>query len=159
VSDEAPPLNLNRVLGTMRKYGVKYVLVGGFAGTLYGAKRATTDIDICPAWDRENLTQIVAALRELGAIEKGTGLAADLSGIYGMETTNWRTQFGDVDVLLGIPNKSQYEKAQYKQLAADALVLEVADDTVLVASLPAIIRSKELADREKDPAGRHQRRP
>jgi len=136
--------------GALNEHGVKFVLVGGVAGTIYGATRATTDLDICPAWDRENLTRLTAALNALGAVEKGSGLPPDATGIHSMEVTNWRTPSGDVDVLLGIPDKSQQEKAQYHQLAEDALVLDIGTDSVLVASLQAIIRSKELTGREKD---------
>jgi hypothetical protein len=70
-----------------------------------------------------------------------------------MEITNWRTAAGDVDVLLGIPDKSQHERAQYRKLAEDALVVEVGDTSILVASLQAIIRSNEIADRQKDRDG------
>ncbi len=67
-----------------------------------------------------------------------------------MRSRTGESPFGDVDVLLGIPEKSQNERAQYRKLAEDALVVEVGTDSVLVASLPALIRSKEIADREKD---------
>lgn len=50
----------------------------------------------------------------------------------------------------GIPDKSQYERVQYRGLAEDALVVEVGESSILVASLGAIIRSKEIADRDKD---------
>jgi hypothetical protein len=76
----------------------------------------------------------------------------DVPGLHNMETTCWRSPFGHVDRLLGIPEKSQYERAQYKKLAedVDALIVEFADSSVIVASLKAIIRSKQIADREKD---------
>ncbi|MGH2835101.1 MAG: hypothetical protein ACRDLT_05270 [Solirubrobacteraceae bacterium] len=39
----------------MLDVGLRLVMVGGIAATIHGAKRATKDLDICPAWDRENL--------------------------------------------------------------------------------------------------------
>ncbi len=129
---------------------MKYVLVGGVAGVVHGAQRATTDIDICPAWDRDNLTRLANALDALGATLKGVGQAPDVHGLHNMETTCWRSPFGDVDVLLGIPETSQYEKAQYRKLAQDAVVVEFGESSVLVASLAAVIRSKQIADRPKD---------
>lgn len=147
---DAPTLRIERILRTLHEHGVEYVLVGGIASALHGATRATSDVDLCPAWDRANLTRLANALQRLAAVEKGTGMAPDPHGLHNREITNWRTPFGDVDVLLGIPEKSLYERAQYRKLAEDALAIEVADGTVLVASLAAIIRSKELADREKD---------
>ena len=147
---DPPALQIERILETLHEHDVKYVLVGGIAGALHGATRATSDVDICPAWDGENLTRLANALQRLAAVEKGTGSAPDPRGLHNREITNWRTPFGDVDVLLGIPEKSLFERAQYRQLAEDALAIEVADGTVLVAALAAIIRSKEVADREKD---------
>ena len=148
--EDAPALRVERILGALQEQGVKYVLVGGVAGTYHGASRATTDVDICPAWDQENLRRLAEALRSLGALEKGGRVMPDAQLIHSREVTNWRSPFGDVDVLLGIPEKSQNERAQYRKLAEDALVVEVGTDSVLVASLPALIRSKEIADRQKD---------
>ncbi|MDA8067243.1 MAG: hypothetical protein M0T77_01315 [Actinomycetota bacterium] len=145
-----PPLEVAAVLAALREHDVKYVLVGGFAARLHGAVRVTSDVDVCPAWDRDNLTRLASALRSLGATEKGTGIAPDAGLIYSMEITNWRTTAGDVDVLLGIPDKSRYEKAQYRQLHEQALAVQVGADTIEVAPLTAIIRSKEIADRPKD---------
>jgi len=151
VTDEqTPALQIGRLLETLDEHGVKYVLVGGVAGVAHGATRVTTDIDICPAWDRENLSRLSAALTAMGAHERGTGLGPDLHGLHAMEISNWRTAYGDIDVLRGIPATSQYESAQYRTLADDAAVVEIGERTVLVASLAAIIRSKEIADRPKD---------
>jgi len=119
----------------------------------HGATRATSDLDICPAWDRDNLGSLADALQSLGAIDKGLRIPVDAKMIYNREVTNQTSPFGDVDVLLGIPEKSQYERAQYRALAADALVIEVGKDSVLIASLAAVIRSKGIADRPKDHEG------
>lgn len=70
--------------------------------------------------------RLTGALRDLGAVERGTGLLPDVQGLHSMETTCWRSPFGDVDTLLGIPDKSQYERAQYKQLSEDAGALVIA---------------------------------
>ena len=85
-----------------------YSLVGLPARRFHGAQRATSDLDICPAWDRENLERLTAALKSLGAHLKGFGHEPDAQGIQNMEVTNWRTASGDIDILLGIPDKSQY---------------------------------------------------
>lgn len=146
----APELRVPQVLAALNEHAVKYVLVGGVAATFHGANRATLDLDVCPAWNRENLARLAAALRSLGAVEKGTGISPDAAGLYRMEVTNWRTTAGDVDVLLGIPAKSQHEKAQYRQLSEHGMTVTVGQDTISIASLDAIIRSKEIAGRPKD---------
>jgi hypothetical protein len=148
--DAPPPLRVERIIAALEENRVKYVLVGGIAGRFHGAQRATSDLDICPAWDRDNLDRLTTALKSLGAHLKGFGHEPEAQGIQNMEVTNWRTASGDIDILLGIPDKSQYERAQYRRLAEDALVVEVGQSSILVASLGAIIRSKEIADRDKD---------
>jgi hypothetical protein len=67
-----------------------------------------------------------------------------------MEMTGWTTRYGDIDVLLGIPKRSQHERAQYPALARDGLTLEVDGHQIRLAPLAAIIRSKEIANRPKD---------
>ncbi len=151
--EDPPPLRVERIIAALEEHRVKYVLVGGIAGRYHGAQRATSDLDICPAWDRDNLERLTEALKSLGAHLKGFGHEPDTRGIESMEITNWRTASGDVDILLGIPDKSQYERAQYRRLAEDALVVEVGETSILVASLQAIIRSKEIANRQKDRDG------
>ena len=42
-----------------------------------------------------------------------------------MEIVPWRTQAGDVDILLGIPNTSRFELARYEHLIVDATIVEV----------------------------------
>jgi hypothetical protein len=67
-----------------------------------------------------------------------------------MEIVPWRTRAGEVDILLGIPTTSRLELARYEQLVENATLVEVDDHRIMVASLPDLIRSKEIADRSKD---------
>ena len=59
--DPIPPLEV------LLKHKVRFVLIGGFAGRLWGSNTITNDLDICYARDRTNLEALAAALRELGA--------------------------------------------------------------------------------------------
>lgn len=61
--EDAPPLRVERIIAALEENRVKYVLVGGIAGRFHGAQRATSDLDICPAWDRDNLERLTAAAR------------------------------------------------------------------------------------------------
>src|SRR5258707_297859 len=86
------------------RHHVEYVLVGGYAAQLYGARRPTYDIDITPATTQENLELLSAALRELGARiridDQPEGLSFDCSGesLRGMQMLNLRTAAGDLDL-------------------------------------------------------------
>jgi len=55
------------MLGALSHHRVLFVAVGGQAAIWQGAMRPTKDLDICPAWSRENLAGVAAALRDLGA--------------------------------------------------------------------------------------------
>ena len=48
-------------------HGVRFVIIGGLAARLHDTGHATIDVDICPSTDDANLTNLAAALRELGA--------------------------------------------------------------------------------------------
>jgi len=114
-------------------------------------------MDVCPAWDRENLDRLAQALRELGARLSGDdappeGLAVPIDGVMlsRMEIGTWRTIAGDLDVLLGIPRESRWDLARYEYLRENAVAIEIGETTVLAASLEDITRSKEIANRTPD---------
>lgn len=154
---QAPPLNAGAILKALLDHGVEFVVVGGIASTGHGSTRFTKDLDICPAWNDANLAKVTAALRALGAQMKtdqarGMGTQPSVRMLRKMEITTWRTPNGDVDVLLGIPKAKNWQLAQYRQLNENAVILDVGDQQVLIASLEDIIRSKEIADRPADHA-------
>jgi hypothetical protein len=158
VSDpDAPPLDPDALIGALERHQVSFIAVGGLAAQWQGAGHPTKDLDVCPAWDRENLDRVASALRELGARLSGSdappeGLAMPLDGVMlsRMEITTWRTDAGDIDILLGIPRDSRWDLARYEQLRENAILVEVGEHTVLVAALQDIVRSKEIADRSPD---------
>ncbi|HEX7323255.1 MAG TPA: hypothetical protein VF299_10050 [Mycobacterium sp.] len=136
----------------LNRHQVRYVLVGGYAARLYGARRPTYDIDITPSTTRENLRRLSAALRELGAKirvdDPPGGLAFDCTAesLRGMRMLNLRTPAGDLDLTFvpaGVPGG-------YQDLAAGGQRRVVGDVTVEVAGLDDVIRSKTAAGRPKD---------
>jgi hypothetical protein len=153
--DEAPPLDRGRILAALERYDVRYVLVGGLAAQAYGALRVTKDLDLCPQWSDRNLQLLASALRELDGRYKNVAehlrLPPDARLIAGQEIGSWRTSGGDVDVLNGIPRQRAPRRvARYELLLKDSAVLSIDGRQIPVASLEAIIRSKEIADRPKD---------
>jgi len=39
----------------LQEHRVTFVVIGGFAGRLWGSPSITNDFDLCPAWDAANL--------------------------------------------------------------------------------------------------------
>jgi hypothetical protein len=56
------------MLTTLDRHAVAYVVIGGMAAAMWGADLPrTTDVDIVPAPEHDNLERLAAALAELGA--------------------------------------------------------------------------------------------
>jgi len=74
VMAEVAPLDPERIVRTLARHGVRYVLIGASAARLHGFPRVTAAADITPSSDPDNLSRLAAALRELDArvyTEKG----------------------------------------------------------------------------------------
>ncbi len=143
-----------RILGTLADAGVRYVLIGGMAAILHGDAGVTLDIDIAPAFDPDNLDRLAGALRAIDARIRAEGspegVPFDCTGAFlgnlGPDAIlNLTTRLGDVDLAF-----SPTGTRGFADLKRDAVPVEAAGVTILVASLADVIRSKAAADREKD---------
>jgi len=109
--------------------------------------------------ERENLSRLAAALRELHARlrisglsdEESAALPVQVDAILDQQTdfSNWRTDAGDLDVMKALPGPDGAPR-RYTDLVSDAQVLPYAGIRIRVASLDAIVASKEAANRSKD---------
>ncbi len=125
--DEPPPLDLGWIVESLERHGVSYVIVGGVAGRLHGASRLTFDLDVLARRDVENLDRVAAVLRELGAFLRVGGLddetarslpfVLDGRSLSAMETSTWRTEAGDLDVLANLKD-ADGQPVAYDGLAA-----------------------------------------
>ena len=150
VSDAAA-LDPQRIISTLARHRVRYVLIGALAGRLQGLPRLTADVDITPATDSDNLEALAAALRELDArvFTDGVpeGLPFDCSAVTLSRAEIWSlvTDAGRIDLAFRPSGTTGYD-----DLVRDAIKFEVFGAELLVASLVDIIRSKEAADRPQD---------
>ena len=146
-----PEFAPERILATLHAHGVRCVLIGGFAAVLYGSPFVTTDIDVVPAGDLENLGRLSEALRELhakvwtasepdGLPFNNTATSLGAVGIW-----NLVTDHGRLDITFAPSGTDGYD-----DVARDAVHLVVLGAEVDVASLADVIRSKEAAGRDKD---------
>lgn len=139
------------ILRSLEEHGVRYVLVGGLAATLYGSPYVTTDVDITPDRAPDNLAALASALQDLDARIRAEGepggLSFDRSAemLARVEIMNLTTRYGDLDITF-VPTGTR----GYDDLRRQAIELTIHDTRVVVAALADVIRSKEASNREKD---------
>lgn len=148
---EVRPLDPERLVTTLARHGVHYVLIGAMAARLQGFARMTADADITPARDSANLERLVAALKELHArvYTEGVpdGLRFDVSARTLARAEIWDlvTDAGRLDIIFSPAGTTGYD-----DLAAGAVRFRVFGIELGAARLEDILRSKEAADRPQD---------
>lgn len=148
---EVAPLDPARIIGTLNKHRVRFVLIGALAARLHGFPRLTADADITPASDPSNMKHLAAALRELHAKVYTEaipeGLEFDCSAAMLGRATMWNlvTSAGRIDIAFKPAGTDGYD-----DLALNAEKFEAYGVVFSAASLSDIIRSKEAAGRPKD---------
>jgi hypothetical protein len=141
------------ILESLRAHGVRYVVVGGFAAVAHGSPLPTSDIDITPALEEDNLTALSDVLRDLDArirvagVPEGVPFAHDARMLRQQSVLNLVTRCGDLDLVLAPAGVDGYD-----ELAAHAVVVTVHGVPLPLASLADVVRSKEAANRPKDQA-------
>lgn len=127
MSDRTDPLDADAILRSLSGHGVDFVVIGGLAVAAHGYVRATKDVDVVPAPDRENLDRLLGALRELDArpIEladfRPEELAAELT-LEGLELGgNWalETKAGRLDVMQWVSGLESYDDLRSRALAVE----------------------------------------
>jgi len=133
-------------------HGVEFVIIGGMAARLRDTGHATIDIDICPSTDEANLSNLAAALQELGARLRVEGDPygvpfdphPDMLRQVAMMTLI--TEHGPLDLCFapaGFPDG-------YASLNKRASIIVVNAVDLPVASLQDVVTSKRAAGRPKD---------
>lgn len=149
------PFDPQRMLAALRGHGVEFVVVGGLAAVAHGSSLPTEDLDIAPQRDRENLDRLAAVLRELNArprVANDDGVEFPTDGAFlaaQPHMLNLTTDAGDLDLTIspaGFPDG-------YDDLIDTSVEMDLGDGgLVRVAALRDVIRSKEVAGRDKDRA-------
>jgi hypothetical protein len=144
-------LEPDALFGCLDRHGVRYVLIGGLAAVLYGSPLVTADADICPSRHPDNLRRLASALAELDARIRTPDAAGGVpfphvaEFLANVSLLNLVTRAGELDIAF-----EPAGTAGYDSLAPDASSITVRGVAVPVASLDAVIRSKEAANRPKD---------
>ena len=124
------------------------VLIGGFAGVAHGASRMTRDLDVCAAFDEQNMARLVEALRGVNArfntpqrlaLPESPQVLAQYKNLY------LETDLGELDVLKEIMGVGAFDAVK-----ARSIEFLMWDRTFRVITLDALIDAKQALNREKD---------
>lgn len=139
------------IIGVLNAHEVRYLVIGGIAGTLFGSPYPTDDLDICPDRREANLKRLALALTELEAKEwdprKDTfsDRGWDEETLTLDETWLLDTKFGKLGLVFSPTGTGGFPDLRRRHVA-----IEVAGHSVPVSGLEDLIRMKEAAGRERD---------
>lgn len=145
------PFDPLALLSVLRRHGVPFIVIRGFAGNVWRSPTVTNDLDIC--YDRSTdaaRASLVAALEELGAWPRewpeGVPFALDERTIRLGDTFTFETKFGNLDCL-ATPGGT----TGYSDLARNARSLDLGGGLAAkFTSLDDLMRMKRAASRPKD---------
>ncbi|NIP27104.1 MAG: nucleotidyltransferase [Phycisphaerae bacterium] len=128
---------------------VDFVIVGGFAGIVYGCTYVTQDIDICCDFSTDNLLLLQKALSGVHPVHRHTPKRQKLE----LTRANCReyknlyldTDIGQLDCLSFIDGVGDYKKVK-----EGSRIIEVEDMRLRVLNFDALIESKKAMNRPRD---------
>jgi predicted nucleotidyltransferase len=129
--------------------GVDFVIIGGFAGVVYGCTYITQDIDICCDFSSDNLLLLQKGLSNLHPVHRQTSkrkkleLTQENCGDY--KNLYLDTDIGQLDCLSFIDGVGDYRKVK-----EESKVIEIEDIRLRVLNLDALIKSKKAMNRPRD---------
>jgi predicted nucleotidyltransferase len=129
--------------------GVDFVLVGGYAGVVYGCTYVTQDVDICCDFSPTNLLTLQEALSRLHPVHRMTPSRKplDLTASNAVEFKNLYldTDLGPIDCLSEIQGLGGYD-----QVVRVSAPIDVEGRRLRVLTIDALIVTKETMNRARD---------
>lgn len=142
-------IEFRRLLESLRRNDVAFVIVGGVAATLHGSARVTFDLDIAYERTPENLARLVAALAPfdpyLRGAPRGLPFTFDVETLKRGLNFTLTTSDGAIDLLGEVSGIGGFAVA--RQHADEASLF---GGTYYYLDLDALILSKKAAGRPKD---------
>lgn len=138
-----------RALRVLIEENVRFVVIGGLAGRMWGSPTITNDLDICYERSGPNFVRLAAALRRLEARLRGVPedvpFQLDERTLKFGDSFTFETTAGPLDCL-GTPAGT----TGFNDVVRNATELDVDEMRVLFASLDDLMRMKKAAGRPKD---------
>lgn len=139
-----------KLIERMKKGGVKFVLVGGFAGVVHGCTYVTQDIDICCNFSADNLMALQKALKNLHPVHRMTPkrpkLKITVESCTRFKNLYLDTDIGQVDCLASIKGLGDYQDVE--------TLSEIRDLggglRIRVLTIDSLIKARKAMNRPRD---------
>lgn len=137
------------ILERLVKAGVDFVIVGGFAGVVYGCTYVTQDVEICCDFSAANLLALQKAISDLDPVHRMTPgrkklqLTEQTCGQF--KNLYLDMKIGQLDCLSFIDGLGDYDHVKRA-----SRLIEVEDMKMCVLSLEALIKTKRAMNRPRD---------
>jgi hypothetical protein len=151
---EIAPLAPEELLSSLQRYGVEFVIVGGFSLAAHGVVRGTKDVDVVPNPERANLERLASALIDMRAeIDVGdldrdeVGVVLDVDGLASGANFCLLTSHGRLDVMQDLSGMSGYR--ELRESAVEASMPGVSG-SLQFAGYESLLAMKSAAGRDQD---------
>ncbi len=149
VDSTVQEMRLFRIIDLLTARGIRFVLIGGLAGRIYGSTCVTLDFDICHARDAGNLAALAGLLADIQAEFRRLPRyvpPALSAATFATETDFvFCTPLGKFDLIGEFTGVGSYANA-----VEDAITIDVLDRPIQVLSLAKLINAKRSTGRPKD---------
>lgn len=134
-----------KVIDSLEKENVDYVLIGGFAVVLYGMPRMTQDVDIFVKPDEDNIKRLVLALHEV--FQDKSVYEITLDELKKFPVIRYGTKEGFyIDILITIGDAFSFDDLDYQILMIKGHQIKTATPETLYKLKKDTIRPNDKAD-------------
>lgn len=145
----------DKIIKTLNKHNIKYLIVGGLAINLYGIPRFTKDIDIVCDMSEDNLKRLIKAIKELGYKPRVPIKIDDFAkpelrskwkkekGMLAFAFFDPKDYFKELDIVM-------QEKLSFDKMYKNKVVMKMDKVNVYVCSIDDLIKLKKTASRKQD---------
>ena len=137
------------ILKRLAEADVNFVIVGGFAGVIYGCTCVTQDLDICCDFSPDNLLRLQKALTGLNPVHRMTPgrkkLVLTRDKCAFLKNLYLDTDIGQLDCLSFINGVGDFQSVK-----KESMLIEAGNIQLPVLNLDALIESKKAMKRPRD---------
>jgi len=129
-----------RLYKSLKKEGVKYIVIGGAAAIAYGVPRTTNDLDLFIEPTLDNCKRFLTALQEAGL---GTAFLTNAKKLAETELTI-------IDDIIRLDILTKVKGLTFKESWNDRVKKEISNIAINFISLDDLIKSKNSVGRKID---------